>query len=129
MPLNRPFNLSIYLTTTCTFVSLVRSKIHHLLVYNSLYLVIIVCLSGLISSRIFLISGSNPMSSMRSASSRTFKKQRMTPSGLDFSARPLAQASVKTIGRVQITDHSITTISAPEYVIQNKRNFLLSTFK
>ena len=27
-------------------------------------------------------------------------------SGLDISARPLAQASVKTVGRVQITDHS-----------------------
>ena len=26
--------------------------------------------------------------------------------GLDISARPLAQASVKTVGRVQITDHS-----------------------
>ena len=27
-------------------------------------------------------------------------------SGLDISARPLAQASVKSVGRVQITDHS-----------------------
>ena len=26
--------------------------------------------------------------------------------GLEISARPLAQASVKTVGRVQITDHS-----------------------
>ena len=26
--------------------------------------------------------------------------------GLDISARPLAQASVKSVGRVQITDHS-----------------------
>lgn len=37
-----------------------------------MYLVIIVCLSGLISSKIFLISGSNPISSIRSASSSTF---------------------------------------------------------
>ena len=26
--------------------------------------------------------------------------------GLDISARPLAQASVKTVGQIQITDHS-----------------------
>ena len=40
--------------------------------YMHMYLVIIVCLSGLISSKIFLISGSNPISSIRSASSSTF---------------------------------------------------------
>ena len=40
--------------------------------YNTqMYLVIMVCLSGRISSKTFLISGSKPMSNIRSASSNT----------------------------------------------------------
>ena len=41
---------------------------------NLQYLVITVCLSGRISNKIFLISGSKPMSNIRSASSKTYKK-------------------------------------------------------
>ena len=37
---------------------------------------------------------------------KAFDTVNHTISGLDISARPLAQASVKTDGRVQITDHS-----------------------
>ena len=33
-------------------------------------------------------------------------QQESQASGLEISARPLAQASVKTVGRVQVTDHS-----------------------
>ena len=52
-------------------------------------------------------------------------------SGLDISARPLAQASVKSVGRVQITDHSpvwrVRFFIAKKLIkLQNKRCFLYS---
>ena len=48
--------------------------------------------------------------------------------GLDISARPLAQASVKSVGRVQITDHSpvwrVRFFIAKKLIkLQNKRCF------
>ena len=51
--------------------------------------------------------------------------------GLDISARPLAQASVKSVGRVQITDHSpvwrVRFFIAKKLIkLQNKRCFLYS---
>ena len=57
-------------------------------------------------------------------------------SGLEISAHPLTQEGVKTVERVQVTDHSPSLASTyyyivlyPEYAIQNRRNFLLSTLK
>ena len=52
-------------------------------------------------------------------------------SGLDISARPLAQASVKSVGRVQITDHSpvwrVRFFIAKKLIkLHNKRCFLYS---
>ena len=49
-------------------------------------------------------------------------------SGLDISARPLAQANVKSVGRVQITDHSpvwrVRFFIAKKLIkLQNKRCF------
>ena len=57
--------------------------------------------------------------------------KKITLSGLDISARPLAQASVKSVGRVQITDHSpvwrVRFFIAKKLIkLQNKRCFLYS---
>ena len=51
--------------------------------------------------------------------------------GLDISARPLAHASVKSVGRVQITDYSpvwrVRIFTAKKLIkLQNKRCFLFS---
>ena len=53
--------------------------------------------------------------------------------GLDISARPLAQASVKSVGRVQITDHSpvwrVRFFIAKKLIkLQNKRCFFIFCF-
>ena len=48
--------------------------------------------------------------------------------GLDISARPLAQASVKTVRQVQTTNHSpglVSTISAPEHIVKIRVTFYL----
>ena len=56
--------------------------------------------------------------------------------GLEIRARPLAQASVKTVEQVQVTVHLPSLASAvtlyyhdPEYAIQNRHNVLLSTLQ
>lgn len=54
-------------------------------------------------------------------------------SGLDISARPLAQASVKSVGRVQITDHSpvwrVRFFIAKKLIkLQSKRSFFYILF-
>ena len=36
----------------------------------------------------------------------TAKSKFTTETGLEINARPLAQASIKTVGQVQVTDHS-----------------------
>ena len=61
----------------------------------------------------------------------TMTTLRAALTGLDISARPLAQASVKSVGRVQITDHSpvwrVRFFIAKKLIkLQNKRCFLYS---
>ena len=62
---------------------------------------------------------------------KLFNTLQLTATGLDISARPLTQASVKSVGRVQITDHSPVSrvrffIAKKLIKLQNKRCFLYS---
>ena len=81
----------------------------------------------------FFIEELKPTLKMQSDSihAKLFLKPGVFYTGLDISARPLAQASVKSVGRVQITDHSpvwrVRFFIAKKLIkLQNKRCFLYS---
>ena len=94
----------------CTGKSINKTSVY---IYNPLYKDIVVNINNI----------DNSLTALQNPADDT--------TGLDISARPLAQASVKSVGRVQITHHSpvwrVRFFIAKKLIkLHNKRCFLYS---